>query len=120
MQAFELGFFSIPVTNMDVANAFYGNVMGWEFKERDPRFSYIFANGNVAGAIELADDQFEPSDNGPLMYFRADFMAKTLSRVNASGGTVISQVAVESGNRGYTARIQDPFKNSIGFWAPEN
>lgn len=120
MSAFEVGFFSIPVLDMDVAKSFYGKVMGWGFKDRDARFVYVFANGNMAGAIELATDTFRPSETGPLLFFRADFMSKALAKVTANGGTVIEKVAVDNGARGFTAKAQDPFKNTVGFWAPED
>ena len=94
--------------------------MGWTFKARDSQFSYIFAHENMIGAIELSTNTFKPSENGPLMYFRADFMEATLNRVSAAGGKITEKTAIEGGARGYTARIRDPFNNTLGFWAPEN
>lgn len=119
MNAFELGFFAIPVLEMNRAKAFYGPVMGWEFNDRDPAFSYIAANGNMLGALELASDKLKPSAFGPLIYFRADLMDKTLSRVSSNGGTIVEKLAMEDGARGYTAKVRDPFGNVIGFWASE-
>jgi predicted enzyme related to lactoylglutathione lyase len=120
MKAFELGFFSIPVTEIQAAKNFYGKIMGWEFQDRDPNFTYISANENMAGSFEIASKDFSPSENGPLLFFRADFMEKTLARVTEGGGIVKEKEAMEGGARGYTAKILDPFKNTIGFWAPEN
>lgn len=119
MNALEMGFFAIPVSDMDVAKKFYGSVMGWDFNDRDPKFSYIMANGNMIGALEIATDKFKPSETGPLLYFRADFILKTLARVTAGGGTIVEQQTMEGGSRGYTAKILDTSKNAIGFWAPE-
>lgn len=120
MKAFELGFFSIPVVDINIAKDFYGKVMGWEFQDRDPKFSYIFANENMVGSLELANDKFFPSESGPLLFFRADFMERTLNRVKESGGTLIEKLAMEAGARGYTSKVLDPFKSTIAFWAPEN
>jgi predicted enzyme related to lactoylglutathione lyase len=119
MTAFELGFFSLPVTDLKKARDFYGAVMGWDFKDRDPAFSYIFANGKMAGSLELASGVFSPSEKGPLLFFRADSLDKTLARVTANGGTVKETQAMEGGARGYTARISDPFGNTVAFWAAE-
>lgn len=120
MEAFELGFFSIPVLDMDKAKSFYGPVMGWDFNDRDPNFSYIFANGNMIGSLEISTNTFKPSDSGPLLFFRADLMSKALERVTDNGGIVIEKLAMNGGENGYTARVSDPFKNTIGFWAPED
>jgi predicted enzyme related to lactoylglutathione lyase len=120
MDAFEMGFFAIPVEDMVAAKSFYGNVMGWEFNDRDLDFSYVFANGNMIGALETASESLKPSHTGPLLFFRADAIAKTLSRVTSSGGSVLDRQAIAGGERGYTAKILDPSKNAIGFWAPEN
>lgn len=120
MVALEMGFFAIPVLDMETAKKFYGPVMGWDFNDRDPKFSYSFANGNMIGALEVATDSFKPSEAGPLMYFRADFMAEILARVSANGGTVIEKLVMDGGAKGYTAKISDPFKNTIGFWTPQD
>ena len=120
MTAFEMGFFAIPVADISAAKKFYGPVMGWDFNDRDPKFSYILANGNMIGALETATDSFKPSSNGPLLYFRADFMTNTLDRVKANGGKVKEKVTMEDGARGYTAKVSDPAGNTIGFWAPED
>ena len=119
MTALEMGFFAIPVMDMKAAKNFYGPVMGWEFNDRDEQFSYIMANGKMAGALEASSDGFKPSATGPLIYFRADSMSKTLERVTAAGGFILENLAMNGGANGYTARISDPFKNTIAFWAPE-
>ena len=117
MAAFELGFFAIPVTQIESAKLFYGQVMGWSFNDRDPNFSYIMANGNMIGALETASPTFKSSESGPLLFFRADAMGKTLARVVQLGGVVLEKVAMEGGKRGYTAKFLDPSKNAIGLWA---
>ena len=125
MSSFELGFFSIPVLDIQLAKSFYSDGMGWdgmgwEFKDRDPQFSYIFANENMIGSLELSPGPVYPSGNGPLMFFRADYMEKVLARVTANGGAILEKISLENGARGYTAKIIDPFKNILAFWAPEN
>ena len=120
MDAFELGFFAIPVLDLEEAKAFYGEVMGWTFNDRDSNFSYILANEKMIGAFEIATKTLKPSQFGLLLYFRADFMGKTLERVAKFGGAVVERQALEGGARGYTARVEDPSMNVIGFWAAED
>jgi predicted enzyme related to lactoylglutathione lyase len=120
MQPLELGFFSLPALNIGTAKTFYQSVMGWKFNDRDPKFSYIFADEKMIGALEVASERFKPSAHGPLLYFRALSMERTLASVVASGGTVSEKLSIEDGTRGFTAKIQDPSGNTIGFWAPEN
>jgi predicted enzyme related to lactoylglutathione lyase len=119
MKALEPGFFAIPTTDLAKAKVFYQVVMGWQFKDRDSNFSYIFANAGMIGSLELANKTFMPSKNGPLLFFRAEFMEKTLDKVAIGGGIVVEKVAIENGARGYTAKVLDPFDNAIAFWAPE-
>lgn len=120
MDAFEIGFFAIPVENMELAKKFYGAVMGWEFAPgRDETFCYALANGNMIGSIELASEKLVPAAVGPLMYFRADVMSKVLARVEDNLGRVVYAEAVNGGERGYVAKVLDPSFNAIGFWAPE-
>ncbi|MCX6118782.1 MAG: hypothetical protein NT027_14675 [Proteobacteria bacterium] len=119
MKALELGFFAIPTTDLEKAKVFYQAVMGWKFKDRDLNFSYIFANDAMIGSLERATKTFMPSKNGPLLFFRAEFMQNTLDKVGNAGGAVIEKIAIENGARGYTAKVLDPFENAIAFWAPE-
>lgn len=120
MTALEMGFFAIPVLDLAIAKKFYWPVMRWEFNDRDENFCYIMANGNMIGSLETTSAKFKPSESGPLLYFRADFMTQTLLRVTASGGSILEKLAMEGGARGYTAKISDPSKNTIGFWAPKD
>src|SRR5690348_16095099 len=94
VSALELGFFSIPVTDMAIAKSFYEKVMGWSIQERDPAFTYAFANDDMIGALELANADLKPSNHGPLMYFRASTMKKTLEDVSRSGGRVQNFTAI--------------------------
>ena len=119
MTGLNMGFFAIPVLDMKVAKSFYGPVMGWTFNERDSDFNYLFVGDDMIGALESATKTFTPSSGGPLMYFRTEKMSPTLQKVSDSGGAVIESLAMEGGARGYTAKITDPFGNTIGFWAPE-
>ena len=119
MTALEVGFFSIPVSDLASAKNFYQKVKGLNFKDRDAAFADAFAGKSMIGSLELASRDAQPSINGPLIYFRASFMKETLASVTANGGTVLSHLAMNGGENGYTAKIPDPFGNGIGFWAPE-
>jgi len=116
----EVGFFSLPVNDFAMAKRFYNSVMDWEFEQRDERFCYINSGDNMIGALELPDDSFRPSNHGPKLYFRANTMNLTLSKVVPMGGIVsIDCTPIDGGERGYTAEVSDPFGNRIAFWAPE-
>lgn len=118
--ALELGFFAIPVTNMDAARAFYHQVMGWSFEERDPSFTYINGDEGMIGALETATETFSPSHQGPKLYFRAQAMGAVMELVEAAGGSVaVPSTPIAGGERGYTAEVLDPSGNRIAFWAPD-
>ena len=120
MNAFELGFFSIPVDSLENSKKFYGAVMNWTFNDRDSKFCYIFANGNMIGSLEEAKACQVADSRGPLLFFRADHMEATLMRVVENSGIVLEQMAMDIGARGFTAKIKDPFNNTIAFWSQLN
>ena len=119
MNLHEPGFFALPVCNLETAKKFYGDLMGWEFRDRDPAFSYIVKGESLVGCVEAARDDFQPSAHGTRIYFELKRMGEFLEKAKASGGVIAEQCAVEGGAKGHTARVNDPFGNTLGFWAPQ-
>lgn len=119
-----VGWFEVPVTDMDRAVKFYNEVfqikitihelgsltMGWfPFTEDQNR-------PGAAGSLVLHSDAYKPSsDKGVLIYFssRTGNLEDELSRIKAAGGKVIQPKTQISPDYGYMALFIDSEGNRV-------
>ncbi|KRF16815.1 hypothetical protein ASG90_09970 [Nocardioides sp. Soil797] len=107
--------------DVDAAMSFYGGLFGWEFEERTPpgapgRYAYARIDGETVGAI--GSDQAESSAWNS--YIWVDDADAAIERVQAAGGTVITQPADlgRDGGVGRVAMVSDPQGARLGLWQP--
>jgi predicted enzyme related to lactoylglutathione lyase len=115
-----VGWFEIPVTDMDRAKKFYEEVfeieveihpmnelvMGWfPFAENKP---------GAAGSLMKHPDWYKPSaSHGPLVYFSSENVQNELNRVEKAGGKVVQPKTLIKEDIGYMAVFVDSEGNRI-------
>ena len=105
-----VGWFEIPVEDMDRAKAFYdsvfeiniqvqdfgGTLMGW--------FPWAEDKPGAAGSLIREKGSYQPSKtDGVLIYFSSEDVQNELDRVEASGGKIVkpkTQISLEIGYMG--------------------
>ena len=113
-----VGWFEVPVNDMDRAKKFYetvfnvnitiqdfgGILMGW-FPDR----------GDVPGAqgTLIKQESYVPSQEGTLVYFISDNVQNELDRVEAAGGTIYQPKTQISPEHGFMAAFIDCEGNRI-------
>ena len=117
-----VGWFEIPVSNMDRAIRFYETVfqfkidrhtldsldMGW--------FPWVDQGlGSGGSLVYTGNDFYKPTSEGTLVYFTAHSgdLANELSRVEEAGGTILVQKRQISEEHGFMAIILDSEGNRI-------
>lgn len=113
-----VGWFEIPVHDMDRAKTFYesvfkvelaihdfgGVLMGWfPFEEKKP---------GATGTL-IKEKRYVPSQEGTLVYFVSDDVQNELDRIESSGGKIIQQKTQISPEHGYMAVFIDTEGNRI-------
>jgi predicted enzyme related to lactoylglutathione lyase len=114
-----VGWFEIPVTDMNRAKKFYDAVfditigihemgdfvMGW--------FPNNSEKSGATGSLVL-HEMYTPSlTDGPLIYFSCEDVATELSRVEGAGGVVTKLKTQIGDGHGYMATISDTEGNRI-------
>ncbi|WP_223035019.1 VOC family protein [Hanstruepera marina] len=113
-----VGWFEIPVSDMDRAKAFYeavfkidihvvdfgGILMGW-FPDR----------GQVPGAqgTLIKQESYIPSQEGTLVYFISDNVQNELDRIEAAGGKIYQSKTQISPEHGYMGVFIDTEGNRV-------
>lgn len=118
-----VGYFEIPVNDLDRAIHFYEKVFGYELEK-------IAVDGNemawfpihqdapgISGALAKGDS-YMPSTKGSRLYFNTDNIEEILSKVNAHGGkTVYPKTSI--GELGWVAEFEDSEGNCIALYSQE-
>lgn len=113
-----VGWFEIPVTNMERAKTFYeqvfnvtiqvvdfdGILMGW-FPDRG---SVVGAQGTL-----IQQESYIPSQEGTLVYFISEDVQIELDRIEASGGEIYQPKTEISPEHGYMAVFIDTEGNRV-------
>jgi predicted enzyme related to lactoylglutathione lyase len=116
-----VGWFEIPVTNMDRAKKFYetvfkvnisihdmgGLVMGW-FPNAEDEISL-----GASGSLVMHKDFYKPSKDGILIYFSSEDVNNELNIIEKLGGTVLHKKTLISEEIGYMAVFIDSEGNRI-------
>ncbi|MCK0147011.1 VOC family protein [Arenibacter sp. F26102] len=119
MESNMVGWFEIPVNDMERAKKFYesvfkisisiheldGLVMGW----------FPSASGKTGAMGSLVQhSMYIPSDTmGPILYFSCKDLSHELGRVENSGGTIIQAKKQIGEGHGFMALIKDTEGNRI-------
>ncbi len=120
-----VGWFEIPVTDMERAKKFYETVFEFEIQVQDfhgTQMGWFPFNESAPGAagslVKQAD--YEPSeDKGVLIYFSASDIISELNRVKAAGGKIIQEKTLIAEDIGYMALFLDLEGNRIALHCRE-
>jgi predicted enzyme related to lactoylglutathione lyase len=116
-----VGWFEIPVKNMDRAMKFYGAVFGFKLSRNKlgpldmAWFPYVEGSIGSTGSLVYLPESYKPSPDGVLIYFTAfsGDVAVELSRVEAAGGKVVMPKKLISDEIGYMGLFLDTEGNRI-------
>lgn len=114
-----VGWFEIPVANMDRAKLFYDTVFNIEVQVQDFEgtlmgwFPFAEDKPGASGSL-IQNEAYSPSKSkGVLVYFASDDVNNEINRVEAAGGTIIKPKTQISPDVGYMAVFIDSEGNRI-------
>ena len=120
-----VGWFEIPVANMDRAIQFYETVFGYSLDKHQigsavmAWFPFLETEIGSPGALIQQDEHYRPSATGTLLYFTAfsGDLANELSRVEGAGGKVEIPKREISPEIGFMAVFIDSGMTSRPAWS---
>ncbi|MDX1629598.1 MAG: VOC family protein [Fulvivirga sp.] len=122
-----VGWFEIPVNDMDRAIKFYETVFGFELQRNqmgplDMAWFPWSENGSGAnGSLVHHPDFYVPSSQGTLVYFTAHSgdLSNELARVEGAGGQVIQEKKLITEDIGFMGLFIDSEGNRVAIHSRE-
>lgn len=113
-----VGWFEIPVNDMDRAKTFYETVFQLEIKVVDfggLLMGWFPDRGNVQGAqgTLIKQESYIPSQEGTLVYFISEDVQNELDRIEAAGGKIYQPKTQISPDHGYMGVFIDSEGNRV-------
>jgi uncharacterized protein len=112
-----LNWFEIPVTDMERARQFYGQLLDTDIPADPAGPGFVMAMftncDGVCGAL-MAGDGYVPSASGTVVYLNCNpSLDAVLARVEAAGGQIVVP-KTDIGENGFFAFILDTEGNRVG------
>tara|TARA_R110002049_G_scaffold64745_1_gene170478 strand:- start:223 stop:597 length:375 start_codon:yes stop_codon:yes gene_type:complete len=113
-----VGWFEIPVNDMERAAKFYGTVLDCKIEIQDMGGALMgfFPNGgDVYGATGslMKYESYVPSYDGTLVYITCQDLQNELNRIPDAGGTILKEKTQISPEHGYMAAFEDSEGNRV-------
>lgn len=114
-----VGWFEIPVTDMNRAMKFYNHVFGTELSiqnlgELNMAFFPMSDTSNGAGgSLVESSNYYTPSHEGTLVYFSCEDLDNELTRAEEAGGTILQAKTEISPEYGYMGLFEDSEGNRV-------
>ncbi len=120
MESNMVGWFEIPVADIDRAKTFYETVFQIEIQLQDLGetkmgwFPWVDDKQGTSGSLIQNKDWYKPSDtDGVLIYFSSADVDNELGRIEAAGGKITQNKTLISPDIGYMALFLDTEGNRI-------
>jgi uncharacterized protein len=116
-----VGWFEVPITNMERAIKFYETVFGFKLDRNQMGplemawFPWVEGSNGAGGSLVYQPDYYKPSVDGTLIYFTAfsGDLSNELSRVEAAGGKILSGKKLIAEGYGFMALFLDTEGNRV-------
>ena len=125
MKTITVGWFEIPVNDMDRAIAFYNAVFEVQIMKQDfggaqmGWFPFSHEAKGAPGTLIKNNDHYKPSQDGALIYLSTININDELSRIATAGGEILIPKRQISEEHGYMAVFSDTEGNRIALHSVE-
>jgi len=119
MKTVTVGWFEIPVSDMDRAVQFYNTVFQIEIAKQNfggiamGWFPFSGSTNGAPGSLIQSEENYKPSTDGTIVYFNCDDLANELGRIEKAGGTVLQTKTQISEEHGYMGLFLDTEGNRV-------
>ena len=107
----RIDYIEFPITNIDEAKQFYGDVFGWVFVDYGPDY-VSFNDGRLDGGFRK---EMKCLSGGPLVVFYSTHLETIQKKIEAAGGKIVKDIFEFPGGRRF--HFTDPSGNELAVWS---
>jgi uncharacterized protein len=115
-----IGWIEIPVTDLERAEKFYADFLGWKFDRQEPRHGYTMSwfspmemESYGSAATLMLGEGYIPSHQGTMIYFSAPESVETTEKKAGEMGVKVLIPKMNIGEHGFFAAFEDSEGNRI-------
>ena len=110
----KINYIEFPARDIKAAKDFFASVFGWSFVDYGPEYT-AFSDAGIDGGFFKSDLSVSTENGSALIVFYSDNLEKTLSKIEAAGGTIIKPIFSFPGGRRF--HFSDPNENEYAVWS---
>ena len=109
-----INYVEFPAKDIEETKTFFSTVFGWSFIDYGPEYS-SFSDEGINGGFFKSDLSSTTENGSALIVFYSKNLEKTLSKIEAAGGSIIKQIFSFPGGRRF--HFCDPGGNEYAVWS---
>ena len=111
----KICYLEIPANRAEDSARFYSDIFGWKVRERgDGNLAFDDAGGGVSGTWVKKEDR--TPDERTRTYVMVDSITESLTRIEQSGGKIVTPRTDIGQKMGAFAVFRDPVGNEFGLY----
>lgn len=110
----KINYLELPARDIDKTKSFFSEVFGWSFADYGPDY-IAFSNEGIDGGFYRSELSCSTANGSALVVFYSDELARTQSKIEAAGGSIIKPVFAFPGGRRF--HFCDPSGNEYAVWS---
>jgi predicted enzyme related to lactoylglutathione lyase len=103
----KLEYFTVPVRDVAKGKAFFGELLGWEFRDEGSGYAHVTNMDAPAGGVAIGDG------DAPSVWFRVDDIKAAVASVQALGGSAEEPSHSASG---WSSKCVDDQGTTFNLW----
>ncbi len=110
----KINYVEFPAKDIPAAQRFFTTAFGWSFTDYGPDYT-AFAGAGLDGGFYRSEHSTRTEQGTALLVFYSRDLEQTLTKIEASGGTLIKPIFAFPGGRRF--HFADPNGNEYAVWS---
>lgn len=112
----KINYVEFPSNNLEATKTFFSNVFAWSFQDFGPEYT-AFSDEGLDGGFFHSELKATTDNGSALVVFYSSHLEETLTKIVASGGTIVKEIFTFPGGRRF--HFTEPSGNEFAVWSDQ-